>query len=250
MNEYGKMDFSVSFNPTSAFPLDARCEFDSYDTALAAAKTAGEVGNKESKYYYGMILTVHGETVQKYVIKTDGTLELLGTGAGGGECDWNKMQNKPFYDEMGSVAGHWQIPPEVSFEYDGTWYQIIDQVPSEEQLQNATLYVAVGDQTLFNGAIQQDALTLLDENVSIFIWETGAMLFVRKAGDYAVNAETTVHIPAEGVYLACNYGDAWKAVNVSISWNYIKTLDAKYLPVDAIDARIDAYMEEALGGEY
>lgn len=30
----------------------------------------------------------------------------------------------------------------------------------------------------------------------------------------------------------------------------VKTLDAKYLPMDAIDARIDAYIEEALGGDY
>jgi hypothetical protein len=30
----------------------------------------------------------------------------------------------------------------------------------------------------------------------------------------------------------------------------IKTLDAKYLPMDAIDARIDAYISEALGGDY
>lgn len=30
----------------------------------------------------------------------------------------------------------------------------------------------------------------------------------------------------------------------------VTTLDAKYLPMDAIDSRIDAYIEEALGGDY
>ena len=77
MEHFGKLDFNISFNPTSAFPLDARTEFDTYDAALAAAQTAGEVGNKTSKYHYGMILTVHDGGVDKYVIQRDGTLKKL-----------------------------------------------------------------------------------------------------------------------------------------------------------------------------
>ena len=75
MNDFGKLNFSTSFNPTSAFPIDARTVFDTYDDAIAAAKTAGEIGSTDTKYFYGMTLTVG---TKKYVIQNDKTLlELL-----------------------------------------------------------------------------------------------------------------------------------------------------------------------------
>lgn len=75
MNDFGKLNFSTSFNPTSAFPMDARTVFDTYAEALAAAKTAGEIGSTDTKYFYGMTLTVG---TKKHVIQRDGTLlELL-----------------------------------------------------------------------------------------------------------------------------------------------------------------------------
>ena len=51
--DFGKLEFSVSFNPTSAFPLDARSYFESLATAQIAAKTATEAGKADSAYYYG-----------------------------------------------------------------------------------------------------------------------------------------------------------------------------------------------------
>ena len=35
--DFGKVNRSVAFNPTSAFPLDARSYFESYELAEAAA---------------------------------------------------------------------------------------------------------------------------------------------------------------------------------------------------------------------
>ena len=37
---FGKLNFSTSFNPTSAFPIDARQYFESLTSAQAAAATA------------------------------------------------------------------------------------------------------------------------------------------------------------------------------------------------------------------
>ena len=50
---FGKLNFSTSFNPTSAFPLDARSYFESYELAAAAAATAEEAGSSNTVYYYG-----------------------------------------------------------------------------------------------------------------------------------------------------------------------------------------------------
>lgn len=72
MAEFGKLNFSTSFNPTSAFPLDARYYFESYDNALAAAETAKEVGSSETVYFYGENLVVvdsKAKTATMYVIQ-------------------------------------------------------------------------------------------------------------------------------------------------------------------------------------
>jgi hypothetical protein len=55
---FGKGNRSVAFNPTSAFPLDARSYFESYTLALAAAQGAEEAGSSNTQYYFGQTLVV------------------------------------------------------------------------------------------------------------------------------------------------------------------------------------------------
>lgn len=77
MADYGKLNFSVALNPTSAFPLDARCYFNSLALAKAAAATAERVGSKNTVYYYGQRLMVDpldGTTPKWYIIQADKTL--------------------------------------------------------------------------------------------------------------------------------------------------------------------------------
>lgn len=72
---FGKGNRSVAFNPTSAFPLDARSYFESYDAALNAAALAKEVGSSESVYYYGQTLVVvEDNKATLYVIQPDNSL--------------------------------------------------------------------------------------------------------------------------------------------------------------------------------
>lgn len=66
--EFGKLAFSTSFNPTSAFPLDARSYFESYDKAEAAAKSAAVAGSDESIYYYGQTLVVFENNLATFYI--------------------------------------------------------------------------------------------------------------------------------------------------------------------------------------
>lgn len=72
---FGKGNRSVAFNPTTAFPLDARSYFESYDEALAAARLAQEAGSTETVYYYGETLVVVENGVASfYIIQPDNTL--------------------------------------------------------------------------------------------------------------------------------------------------------------------------------
>lgn len=82
MLDFGKLNFSVSFNPTSAFPLDARSIFNSFEEAEVAAKNAVEVGSSDGTYYFGeLIVVVENDTAKLYVIQPDKSLkEISGQG--------------------------------------------------------------------------------------------------------------------------------------------------------------------------
>lgn len=77
---FSKMNFSVSFNPTSAFPLDARSYFESYDLALKAVAKAVEAGSTEGTLYFGQtIAVVENGIAQLYIIQPDKTLSEVGS---------------------------------------------------------------------------------------------------------------------------------------------------------------------------
>lgn len=77
--EFGKLNFAVGFNRTSAFPLDANSYFEDYDEAVAAAATAAEVGSADSAYYIGQLIIVRAATgVNLYQISAAKTLIKFG----------------------------------------------------------------------------------------------------------------------------------------------------------------------------
>ena len=77
--DFGKLNFSVSFNPTSAFPIDARGYFESLDDAVNAAKTAEFAGSTNTKYFFGQnISVVENDKANLYIIQPDGTLGEVG----------------------------------------------------------------------------------------------------------------------------------------------------------------------------
>ena len=73
--DFGKVNRSVAFKPTSAFPLDTRTYFERKKDAEAAARIAEEVGSTNTTYYYGMKLLVYEDGVNTwYQISEDKTL--------------------------------------------------------------------------------------------------------------------------------------------------------------------------------
>lgn len=76
---FGKLDFAVSFNRQTAFPLDAKSYFESLTAAQAAAATAQEAGSSDSSYYYGQqVAVVENSVATLYVIQPDKTLKEVG----------------------------------------------------------------------------------------------------------------------------------------------------------------------------
>lgn len=76
--DFGKLNFSISFNPTSAFPIDARSYFESYAEALRAAAGAKPVGSTDSNYYFGQtVVVVENEQAKFYIIQPNHTLSSI-----------------------------------------------------------------------------------------------------------------------------------------------------------------------------
>lgn len=76
---FGKGNRSVAFNPTSAFPLDARSYFESYALALAAAQSAEAASSTSTQYYFGQeIAVVESGVATLYIIQPDKTLKEVG----------------------------------------------------------------------------------------------------------------------------------------------------------------------------
>jgi hypothetical protein len=75
---FGKINRAAAFDPTSAFPLDKRSYFESYNLASAAAQSAKEAGSSESVYYYGQTITVFENNKAKtYIIQPNGILKEI-----------------------------------------------------------------------------------------------------------------------------------------------------------------------------
>lgn len=80
MADFGKLNFSVSFNPTSAFPIDARYYFSTLAAAQEAAQGAVEVGSADGTYFIGEnIVVVEGNSATLYVIQPNKSLKAVGT---------------------------------------------------------------------------------------------------------------------------------------------------------------------------
>lgn len=76
---FGKLNFAVGFNRTSAFVLDANSYFEDLNSAEAAAATACEVGSADSAYYFGQLIIVKtASTVGLYQITNDKKLKEFG----------------------------------------------------------------------------------------------------------------------------------------------------------------------------
>lgn len=83
-NNYGKVNLSVGFKPTSAFPIDIRVHFDDsetmYDT-VNANEGPKETGSFDSLYYFGQLITLSFENHTKsdayLVVKNEEKRNLL-----------------------------------------------------------------------------------------------------------------------------------------------------------------------------
>lgn len=90
--DFGKLNFTVGFNRTSAFPLDANSYFENYTDAVAAAAGAAEVGSADSAYYIGQLIIVKDEN-NFGLYQISATKTLVKFGQASSEADLQSQLN-------------------------------------------------------------------------------------------------------------------------------------------------------------
>lgn len=158
---------------------------------------------------------------------------------------WNDLTDKPFYENC-YVGFTWDGDttglPSVNLGNGYIMYKVCEDVLTYDELIGATATTVV----LGTGATNVLTLTESDVNGQGTIINVGGFVMVALEDASASGVTFTKGIwhltpDVAGVYAS------------KLVVNDIKTLDIKYIPDElytAIDTRIDAYIEEALGGEY
>ncbi len=141
---FGKLNFSVSFNPTSAFPLDARSYFESYADAVAAAAKAVPAGSTDAVYYYGQTLVVvENSKANFYIIQPDNTLSSIA-----GATSISVNPNHFVYDSEGNLSlkgfDTSALGQVMSVGPDGTivWSDVYTKLETDSQIEKAVVAAA------------------------------------------------------------------------------------------------------------
>lgn len=166
---------------------------------------------------------------------------------GGGVSSWNGLTDKPFYEESGEV--------EILAEQEIT-LPMEDGVP-RLVVSPAPFVLTVGDTYR---VILDDAEYVLTCELYEGVLALSHIVTDETSGDPAEGSFLVGYIPQElaaefnveddAVMLVIFSEDLTHTAALYHNGSVIKTIDVKFLPMDAIDARIDAYIEEALGGDY
>lgn len=211
--DFGKLNFAVGFNRTSAFPLDANSYFEDYNEAVLAATGAAEVGSADSAYYIGQIIIVNDKSAAN---KGLGLYQITGT-AGAGTL--TKFGQATSVDELGErlTAVEGQITTINGKLVAAT--QLADGLMSKEDKAKLDLIADNAQVNTIEG-IQLDGVDLtVGEGKKVNVAIAGT--YLKKA-----DAESTYVAKEEGKGLSTNdYDAAAKAIVDGVADNLDKKVD-------------------------
>lgn len=194
-----------------------------------------ELANKQPKGNY--VKTVNGQTPD-----ADGNVVV--EGGGGGVTSWNDLTDKPFYEE---VSLETVVPEET---YSGFTYLSALGLYGKSQMNWFSLQEGEKYIVRWHGEEWPvTALKIAQQGMEAIVLGNEKLL----SGESATPVEPFVvyQITANNYCAVCAFDqEASHTFGLFKDDSVIKTLDAKFLPMEAIDARIEQYISEALGGDY
>lgn len=212
--------------------------------AAAAAQAASQAAGTASEH-----VTAHNQSENSHPDireKLEELQESANNGSAGGVTSWDDLTEKPFGETILSSEMNFAETPADTFDVAGySWWKVSDLTPTTKQLLTAD--IAVGSANTDGENIYQLHWTPTAEEV---IAETETItgvqsasygtgfLVCRAAGEQTAEFSGysfTFTVPSAGVYFGYEQGAAVPASTaVAISYEEIKLLDAKFLPMDEI----------------
>lgn len=179
--DFGKLNFAVGFNRTSAFPLDANSYFEDYNEAVAAAASAAEVGSSDSAFYVGQLIIVKDTTkgVGLYQIGADKTLVKFGQASSADELTTALATLKGRFDNLvrdlpvteGENGSFTLLEPSESvplgFFSNEEKDKLADlKAATEAHISNNDIHVTADKKTAWDGAVTDVATLKGEETVA------------------------------------------------------------------------------------
>lgn len=223
---FGKLNFSTSFNPTSAFPLDARCYFENLASAQAAAASAEAAGSSNTVYYFGETLAVLENNVATlYIIQPKDE-----TGVGG---ELVEVGSKTLGDEKSIKL------------VDGTLSLVGFETATENQVPYRKADGSLGWQVVSALVPESTATVGDDATVNVSLIDNKYVVTLRGKDSAADKAILRKHISAEG---AVSY--TWdviydKAELDALLANKVDKVNGKSLVLDTEIAKLGTVAEGA-----
>lgn len=239
--DFGKLNFSTSFKPTSAFPLNANCYFESYTSAVAAAATAEEVGSSNTVYHYGQeIAVVENSKATIYVIQPDKTLKEVGAAPVGDDTSIEVVDGKIKIKGFAAAESGAQLRKKS----DGTIEWVKPDTSTVEGLQTLVAGLESDVETLQTdkaNAADVYTKTEIDGKISGVYHYKGSVATYSAlptnpaAGDvYNIEAADKTNGIKAGDNVAWN-GDAWDVLGGTVDLSEYATTEALNNKVDKVD---------------
>lgn len=255
MADFGKLNFAVSFNPQTAFPLDARYYFSSLEDAQAAAASAVEVGSSDGTYFYGENVCVVAESsADLYIIQPDKSLKAVGSAVLGDGKSIEIIDGKVAIKGFGAATAGQQ--PRINAAGDGIeWYTPdtstvsgLSETVAGHTIDIASLQSDKADKaTTLEGYGITDAMTAtaIQAAIQAAIAETGHAVFQK--ADTVPTAETAED---NVLYLVMNAGTGFYDIYAKVGTEVVR-LDDVSINLDdySTTEEMNSAIEQAVAGK-
>lgn len=177
--------------------------------------------------------------------------------SGGGVSSWNDLTDKPFYDEGTKTATlDYANPPAASFDFGDIFFgKVTDDLLTSDHLNGAKVSLSFTYNDVVTDVSQElssdtlQAVLLPFGTVYQFNGEEFLFMIVvaTQTGEFDVSGDgSLLTITETGTYLGFTHYNGGTQNSVSLEYNLIKTLEAKYLEIVSTTADTSVLAEQEL----
>lgn len=185
----------------------------------------------------------------KVLSVVDGAWAAAQFSAPASSLSWNDLTDKPFEDGKLITVDMANFTPEATTG-EGEFSLLTSELTTKEDVMGSVLTGILNSGGNISAEITDDTIFYETENMLILSVDDIPMVVFAAPGTYTIpddEGDIVLEISVKGFYTVTDILGMFSTISFE---KPVKTLDAKYLPMDALKAYIDDYIGTILGGEY